>query len=208
MERSLRCFEVIHIIVYSRYPLTIKKSTHWNTSTIETQDYSMAEKRRKKRGKSFRVWTPNSRTETKFEIFTANDTQPPRTVVSWSHNALLAGHTRTLEIGKHRLDTVFEKKKKNCREKETDVALFTHLTNVAPHYYFAGTDDSILDRSCTIHSVALWFFVFSEKTVREIEAPPSVCAPWNALFVFFLTVSRNALTFVAVFVAVCLYVVF
>lgn len=114
MEHSLRYFEVIHIIIYSRYPLTLKKSTHWNTciSTIETQNYSMAEKRRKKREKSFRVWTPNSRTETKFEIFTANDTQPPRTVVSWSHNALLAGHTRTLEIGKHRLDTVFEKKKK------------------------------------------------------------------------------------------------
>lgn len=84
-----------------------------------------------------------------------------------------------LEAGEHR-PAQFSKGGKKLvekKEKETDVALFTHLTNVAPHYYFASTDDSILDRSCTIHSVAQWFFVFSEEIVREIEAPPSVYAP-------------------------------
>lgn len=63
----------------------------------------------------------------------------------------------------------------SCRGLQTHHC--TTLTNVAPHYYFAGTDDSILDRSCTIHSAARWFFVLGEETVRELEAPPSVYAP-------------------------------
>lgn len=159
-----------------------------------------------------------------FEDFSRrNGTQPPRSrALLCSRNALLAGRTGTLVTGRrtqagHSFQEEEKKKKGNIcwrerkkKKEETGAALLTHLANVAPHYYFASTDDSILDRSCTIHSVAHWFVIFNEETVREIGAPPSVYARTVKRFVRFLShsLTKRTLTIANTFVAVCLCLAF